>query len=169
MTNADNRPILICYDRSDDSQRAIETAGALFPGRKAIVLHVWSPIAVIAAAYGGMVSLPAYDDRELQQAALTLSEEGVRLAGEAGLTASPESVECTYEGTWRAIIDVAEEYDVSVIVVGARGLSTFKSFVLGSVSHGLAQHSHRPVLVVPPPTAQAGDAASSHEHVAAAG
>jgi nucleotide-binding universal stress UspA family protein len=150
MTTAANGPILICYDRSDGARRAIETAGDLFPGRKAIVLHVWSPVALIASTYGGMVSLPTYDDKEMQQAALTLSEEGARLAASAGLDASPESVECTYEGTWRTIIDVADEYDAGVIVLGARGLSTFKSLVLGSVSHGVAQHSHRPVLVVPP-------------------
>ena len=39
-----------------------------------------------------------------------------------------------------------------IIVLGARGLSTFKSLVLGSVSHGVVQHAHRPVLIVPPPT-----------------
>jgi nucleotide-binding universal stress UspA family protein len=150
MTTAANGPILICYDRSEGARRAIETAADLFPGRKAIVLHVWSPAALIASTYGGMVSLPSYDDAELQQAALTLSDEGARLAGAAGLAASPESIECTCAGTWRTIIDVADEYDAGVIVLGARGLSTFKSFVLGSVSHGVAQHSHRPVLVVPP-------------------
>lgn len=166
MTTAANGPILICYDRSDGARRAIETAGELFPGRKAIVLHVWSPVALIASTYGGMVSLPVYNDKELQQAALTLSEEGARLAGEAGLAASPESVECTYEGTWRAIIEVAEEYDVGVIVLGARGLSTFKSFVLGSVSHGVAQHSHRAVLVVPP-AVRADRAAAPAEHATA--
>ena len=80
MTTAANGPILICYDGSEGAQRAIETATDLFPGRKAIVLHVWSPVALIASTYGGMVSLPSYDDNELQQAALALSEEGARLA-----------------------------------------------------------------------------------------
>ena len=166
MTTVDNAPVLICYDRSDDARRAIETAAALFPGRKAIVMHVWSPVAVVAAAYGGMVALPAYDDQELQQAALKISDEGVALAIEAGLEASPESVECTYQGTWHAIIDVADEYEAAVIVLGARGLSTFKSFVLGSVSHGVAQHSHRPVLVVPP-AVRSDRAAAPAEHATA--
>jgi nucleotide-binding universal stress UspA family protein len=166
MTTAANGPIMICYDGSDGARRAIETAGDLFAGRKAIVLHVWSPVALIASTYGGMVSLPNYDDKEMQRAALALSEEGARLAGEAGLAASPESVECTYEGTWRAIVDVADEYDAGVIVLGARGLSTFKSIVLGSVSHGVAQHSHRPVLVVPPATR--GDQATAPEEHATA-
>jgi nucleotide-binding universal stress UspA family protein len=150
MSTPDNAPILLCYDRSADSRRAIETAGALFPGHKAIVLHVWSPVALMASAYGGMVALPVYDDHELQRAAQQITEDGVRVATEAGLDAQPEIAECTFNGTWHAILEVADEYDVRLIVLGARGLSTFKSLVLGSVSHGVAQHAHRPVLIVPP-------------------
>ena len=59
MRAAASKPILICYDRSAGARHAIETAGSLFPVSKAIVLHVWSPIAIIAAAYGGMVAHPA--------------------------------------------------------------------------------------------------------------
>jgi len=39
---------------------------------------------------------------------------------------------------------------VVLSMLGARGLSTFKSLLLGSVSHGVAQHSHHPMLIVPP-------------------
>jgi nucleotide-binding universal stress UspA family protein len=149
-------PIVICYDRSDGARHAIETAGALFPGRQAIVLHVWSPVAVIAASYGGMVALPSYDDKELGEAALKLTEEGVRAATEAGLAARPEVTEVTYEGTWHAILEVADRHDAGLIVLGARGLSSFRSLLLGSVSHGVAQHAHRPVLIVPPAAKPAG-------------
>ena len=54
MSTSATGPIMLCYDRSDGARRAIEVAGALFPGREAVVLHVWSPIAVVAAAYGGI-------------------------------------------------------------------------------------------------------------------
>jgi nucleotide-binding universal stress UspA family protein len=37
-----------------------------------------------------------------------------------------------------------------VIVVGARGLSTVASALLGSVSNAVVHHCKRPVLVVPP-------------------
>jgi nucleotide-binding universal stress UspA family protein len=151
--NTLDNPILICYDRSEGSRRAIEKVAELFPGKTAIVLHVWSPMAIIATAYAGAVTIPTYNDDELQQAAATVAEDGWRWATAVGLHAKPETAEVTYNGTWHTILDVADEYDASLIVVGARGLSTFKSVMLGSVSHGVVQHSHRPVLVVPPAVA----------------
>jgi nucleotide-binding universal stress UspA family protein len=150
LSSSATGPILLCYDRSDGARRAIETAGALFPGRKAIALHVWSPIAVVAAAYGGIVAPPAYDEDALEKAALQIAREGADLATSAGLDAQPEIVEGTYEGTWHAIVEAAERQGATVIVIGARGLSTFQSIVLGSVSHGVAQHARVPVLIVPP-------------------
>jgi nucleotide-binding universal stress UspA family protein len=145
-----NDPILLCYDRSAGARRAIETAAELFPGRKAVVLHVWQPVAIAAAAYGGTAALDDFDESELEKAAKTLADEGAALASAAGLDASAGIADSTYEGTWHAILSAADEQGAALIVLGARGLSTFRSLVLGSVSHGVAQHAHVPVLIVPP-------------------
>jgi nucleotide-binding universal stress UspA family protein len=150
LSSSQSGPILLCYDNSDGARRAIETAGALFPGRKAIVLHVWSPVAVMAASYGAVMSLPEYDEAELVKVARQVADEGAALARAAGLDATGELAEGTYEGTWHAIVATGEKLGTTVIVIGARGLSTFKSVVLGSVSHGVAQHARVPVLIVPP-------------------
>jgi nucleotide-binding universal stress UspA family protein len=166
LMSTTNKPILICYDGSEGARRAIEAAGELFPGRKAIVLHAWSPVSIICAAYGGAVVLPTYDDDALQGEASKLAEKGCNLAKQAGLKAQPEIAEITYQGTWHAILDIADEYDAAVVVLGARGLSTFKSIVLGSVSHSVAQHAHLPVLVVPPALAEE-KTAEPVEHAAA--
>jgi hypothetical protein len=53
VSASETHTILIGYDGSPGALRAIETAGAMFPGRKAVVLHVWSPVALIASTYGG--------------------------------------------------------------------------------------------------------------------
>ena len=151
MTTHDTAPILLCYDGSAGSQRAIAIAGELFPGRMAIVLHVWSPIAVIAAAYGGgMVSLPAYSDAELEEIASKVAAVGTHEAVAAELAAEAEVAEVTFDGTARVILDAADRHEACLVVLGARGLSAFKSMLLGSVSHGVVQHAHRPVLIVPP-------------------
>jgi nucleotide-binding universal stress UspA family protein len=113
------------------------------------VLHAWSPVAIIAAAYGGAVRLASYDDETLQREATKVAQAGCELASEVGLQAQPEVAEITYQGTWHAILDLADQRDAALIVLGARGLSTFKSILLGSVSHSVTQHAHLPVLIVP--------------------
>src|SRR5664279_2249209 len=97
MNTTPTRPILVCYDGSDGARRAIETAGSLFGGRKAIVLNVWSPISVMVAAYGGMAALPSYDDDVLQDGATKVATAGSALASDAGLKAQPEIAEVTYQ------------------------------------------------------------------------
>jgi hypothetical protein len=44
----------------------------------------------------------------------------------------------------------ANEHSPSLVVMGSRGLSGARSFILGSVSHYVAQHLSVPVLIVPP-------------------
>ncbi len=47
-----------------------------------------------------------------------------------------------------ALLDVADDVDADLIVVGSRGRSFTKRHLLGSVSTRLAQHTHRSVLIV---------------------
>ncbi len=152
VSKLDTNPILLCYDGSIGSKRAIELAGDIFPRRRAVVLHVWSPATIVGAPYNALVPapMPVYNDSEVHEAAKHLSEEGARLASEAGFDAVAETAEAAFEGIWHAILEVANEYDAALIVLGARGLSTFESLLLGSVSHGVMQHARRPVLVIPP-------------------
>jgi nucleotide-binding universal stress UspA family protein len=86
---------------------------------------------------------------------MRIAAQGAVIANAAGLRATPEIAEARLESDWESILNAADRMDASVIVLGARGLSGFRSLVLGSVSHGVAQHSHRPVLVVPPLVTQA--------------
>jgi nucleotide-binding universal stress UspA family protein len=50
-----------------------------------------------------------------------------------------------------ALVAVADEVDADLIVVGSRGLGGFPELLLGSTSTQLAQHSGRPVVIVPQP------------------
>ena len=150
VTNA--HPLLLCFDRSAGSRRAIETAGSLFPGRQAILLHVWAPISVLIGPYAAMLPPDEEGDAKLQLAALEAAREGVKLAEGAGLVVTPEAVPASFHGTWHEILLAADRREAELIVLGARGLSPLRSMLLGSVSHGVVQHAHRPVLIVPPAT-----------------
>ena len=50
---------------------------------------------------------------------------------------------------FRALLDLADELDAPVIVMGSRGRSPVAAAVLGSVSTGVLHHGRRPVLIVP--------------------
>lgn len=147
MPSADSTPILVCYDGSPAARHAIRRAAALFPGRQALVLHVWSfPLEVAAAGLGAAGAYDAEGQREL---AAEGAAEGCELAREAGLAAAPLTASGSGDGTWRTILHVADEHDASLIVMGSRGLGGLSSLLLGSVSHAVVQHAHRPVLVIP--------------------
>ena len=48
----------------------------------------------------------------------------------------------------QAIITIATDQNVDLIVIGTRGLGGFKRLLMGSVSTGVVTHAHCPVLVV---------------------
>ena len=47
-----------------------------------------------------------------------------------------------------SIIDYATSRDVDLIVIGTRGRTGLKRFLMGSVAYGVVQHAHCPVLLV---------------------
>jgi len=141
-------PILIGYDGSDDARRAVDFAAVLFPDRRAVVLDV-GPVITPAESLAALTPGPyAFEDYNGSQAASTAAE-GVRYARGAGLEADARAE--VLAPTWQGIVDVADEIDAAVIVMGTRGLNGARELFEGSLSHEVAQHAGRPVLFVPPP------------------
>ena len=48
-----------------------------------------------------------------------------------------------------ALLDVVGELDADIVVVGSRGVGGFPGLLLGSTSTQVAQHTRRPVVIVP--------------------
>jgi nucleotide-binding universal stress UspA family protein len=145
--------VLIAYDGSEGAKAAIARAGEALGAREAIVVSVWQSIASTASA--GLVALPAgvahqaYDqlDREAEQHAQSMADEGAALAREAGFEAAARAELCGVN-TWSTLTRLAEDEQATTVVVGSRGRSGLRSAVLGSVSSGVVQHAPCPVLVV---------------------
>jgi nucleotide-binding universal stress UspA family protein len=147
------RPVLFCYDGSEGSRQAMRTAAELIgPPGPVIVLTVWEPIAYRLALSGAFAVGPPPNEDELdkqeESIAQAASEEGARRASAHGYEASAITRAST-EGIARAVMAVAEEVSARLIVCGQRGRGPLKTALLGSVSHALAAHTRRPVLIAP--------------------
>ena len=140
-------PIIICYDDSEDSRRAIEAAAELLPNRRAVVLDV-GPVVTPEQAYASAAfAVPGFEEENLADAAAR-AQRGVDHALTHGIQATAKA---TVEAPiWQGVLDVADQTDAAVIVIGSRGLHGLREAVEGSLSHDVSDHSHRPVLVVPP-------------------
>jgi nucleotide-binding universal stress UspA family protein len=150
----DTKPVLLCFDGSEDAAVAIARAGELLVPRHAVVLTVQEPIrawqptdpaTILDAPIGKMLSKTL----ELEEIAGDVVKEelrrGVELARAAGFHAQGRVGQGK---AWKAICDVATELDADVIVLGARGLARVQSVLLGGVSAAVSAHAGRPVLIV---------------------
>ena len=146
-------PVLFCFDGSDGSRLALAQAAALLAPREAVVLSVWETVA-IRLATGGLLPISGMtyisdegdlDARE-QAAAQKAADEGAAAATEQGWHASARIANADL-ATWRTIVDIADEIDASLIVLGARGLNLAQRAMIGSVSEAVLHHGHRPTLI----------------------
>jgi len=149
-------PLLICYDGSQDSKHAIQRAGRLLPGRHALVVTVWRPVAPMESfAWSGMGASTinfAELDRSAAAEGRRIADQGVRIAQKAGLHAEPAAIQATGP-VWKTILDVAGSRGAAMIVMGSRGLTGVRSMLLGSVSGAVVNHADQPTLVVRAPVA----------------
>jgi len=144
-------PILICYDGSEPSRRAILVAAAILGPRPAVVLDI-APLFTPAESYAVAASAGAAAEFERAHTdeALRRAAEGAQLAGDVQFTAVP--LGAVAAPTWEGILDAATESGANAIVIGSHGRTGVHEFFEGSVSHEVAKHSSLPVLVVPPQT-----------------
>src|SRR5687767_8913967 len=114
-------PVILCYDGSTDAAVAIERTAELFPDRPVVVLAVWPRgQAHFAYAWPSMVIPENFEalDAAASAAAVETAEKGAALARAVGLEAEPLAARA--DGPlWQAILDVAEQRDAAVIVLGS--------------------------------------------------
>jgi nucleotide-binding universal stress UspA family protein len=145
---------LFCYDGSDGSKTALASVVDLIKPADAVVLAVWTPAAVLLARAGSfVVAVPNEGEIDEQEAARArqVAEEGAAGARGRGYNASARIAQAD-ESVAKTIDDVAQEIDAGLVVCGQRGRGAIGSALLGSVSHALAAHTKRPLLIAPQQT-----------------
>src|SRR5689334_5423178 len=140
MAAGEQRPLLICFDDSEPSRHAITETARVFPGARAVVLHVWASIESTAAyrysaagASGVMKEAMDELDDAGQRAAQAIAERGAQLARDAGLAAESLAVEVEDHAS-ASVAEEAERLDASVVVMGSRCLGPLQSLALGGFS-----------------------------------
>ena len=146
-----DKPVLFCYDGSDGSKTALAAAVEWIKPADAVVLTVWTPAAVLLARAGSfVVAIPNEGEVDQQEAASAqqIADEGAAGARKRGYNAIARVAQAG-ESVAKTIDEVAEDLDAGLIVCGQRGRGAVGSVLLGSVSHALAAHTKRPVLIAP--------------------
>jgi nucleotide-binding universal stress UspA family protein len=140
---ADVKTIVLGLDGSEGSARALgvarDLAGKL--GARIVVAHVDER----SAAKGDMA--PAVADEDDLRAEIDRQVEELKAGG---IDASVQTEVMVLGGPAQRIVDVAEQADADLIVVGTRGRSSIAGVLLGSVTIRLLHIAKRPVLAVPP-------------------
>lgn len=146
-------PVLFCYDGSEGSRAAMRAAADLVePSVEAVVLTVWEPVAVRLARSDpfalGFLSNEGDLDAQEESLAKAAAQDGAQRAVQHGYKASAMA-RGSAGGAAQTILEVADEVSARLIVCGQRGRNRVRAALLGSVSHVLAAHTRRPVLIAP--------------------
>lgn len=138
------RKILVPVDFSEHSARALEMAIGLAKtfGAEIELMHSYE-VTPIVTLYG--VGYPETLDADLRAAALRrISEWTEKVQGEG--VAVRQHVVSSFPA--EAIVDLADELEVDLIVMGTRGLRGLKHVMLGSVAERTLRRASCPVLTV---------------------
>ena len=136
--------IVVGYDETPGSQRALERAGTLAKalGSKLVVTSV-TPLMVSIGRSGGPIDPtdpPEKHAKELESARTYLEGQGIE-ADYKPAVGEPAD----------AIVQLANELDADMIVVGTREPNVIQRLTGQSVSEAVSHHSHRDVLIVHAP------------------
>jgi nucleotide-binding universal stress UspA family protein len=137
------RRILVGADGSSHAAHALEWAAelAVALGAEVVAVHALGMLGHVGTA---TTALPSQEHRE-EVLALLENEWSLPLRS----WGVPHRCLLVEGNPVMALMAVADEEDVDLVVVGTRGAGGFPGLRLGSTSHQLLQHLKRPVAVVP--------------------
>jgi nucleotide-binding universal stress UspA family protein len=135
--------IVVGTDGSEGAERALERAADIAKACGATVhVVVAVPQAYATETYESSARAEHFGLGDVAESVIARAERKLQDAGVAATTTSRGG------DAARVILDVADELDADLIVVGARGLTGLQKFLLGSVSSKVSHYADRTVMVV---------------------
>ena len=138
------KKILVPVDGSDQARKAIDFAANLAKQNDATIhlLHVYK-LPIIPEGMGEYVISDRIELQALGDQIISLAQDEVRKKGGQHIEAT------VMEGDpAERIIAYAKDHDVDMIVMGNRGLGSFKGLLLGSVSNNVSHMADRNCVIV---------------------
>ena len=152
--------VLLATDGSREAQLAARTAVDLANSTNSelhlITVALGNPDPVYHIYEGGL-RYETYEEalEAVKGEAQKVLDEQVRKIEEAGGTVTEAHLRIGQRRD-QAIVHLAEELGVGLIVMGSRGLGGVRRALLGSVSNSVVRHAHCPVMIVRPERKRAG-------------
>lgn len=138
------KKILVPVDGSDQARKAIDFAANLAKQNDATIhlLHVYK-LPIIPEGMGQYVISDRIELQALGDKIISVAQDEVRKKGGQHIEAT------VMEGDpAERIIAYAKDHDVDMIVMGNRGLGSFKGLLLGSVSNKVSHRADRTCVIV---------------------
>lgn len=137
--------ILVPFDGSPLSERALERAVTMHPESEITVLHVIDPIRVVYAAESeGLPAAETWHERMAAWASELCADAEARAAEhDCDVTTAIET-----GAPAREILEFVDEHGIEHVVMGSHGRSGVSRLVLGSVAEQVMRQSPVPVTIV---------------------
>jgi nucleotide-binding universal stress UspA family protein len=148
------KKIMFATDFSTISDKAASYARALARRFSSTVeiAHVFDP-SVVTSYPEAIIGLPVKERRQISNKSLEHLRDDFAASGIDTKTASPEG-----HRPYAALLKVAKEHEVDLIVAGTQSKSPVERLVLGSTAEQLIRNAECPVLTVGPKAKPFGDA-----------
>jgi nucleotide-binding universal stress UspA family protein len=152
-------PLIIAFDGTRSSERAIRDAAGLLGRRRALVLVVWKaglafelmelPTAVIGLPPAPIDVRTALEaDERAYEAARGLAAQGAQLARELGLDAHALTVAEDPDVTVaETLVRAAREHDAEALAIGPHEHGRRGTVLLGSTSRDVIRRAPCPVVI----------------------
>ncbi|MCG7409520.1 universal stress protein [Paenibacillus sp. ACRRX] len=138
--------VLVAYDGSEPSRSALKHALSMAEASGEVRVHVVHIFQLPQYFLGDAFSTASPQvNQEVYEYAQQIEQHAREQVSFLGDRAA---VELLQGPPGQAVIKYAEQHKCDLIILGSRGLSGLREFVLGSVSHYVVQTAKIPVLVM---------------------